>query len=408
MRKYKAEAPVLRFPEFKVPWRTVTCGEVLNKISVPVSVEPEKLYSQIGIRSHGKGIFHKDPVTGADLGNKRVFWVKENTLTLNIVFAWEQAVAKTSEAEKGLIASHRFPMYEGVEEETVDYLLWLFLTRRGKYLLELASPGGAGRNKTLGQKEFEKLPIHYPEREERKKISSFIAAVNTKTMQLEKKLSLAKLYKKGIMQKIFSQKIRFRNNEGELFENWKSIKLNELLYEHKQRNFDGKYSKNDVLSVSKEQGVVNQIAHLGRSYAGETIDGYHIVNNGDIVYTKSPLKDNPYGIIKCNHGKAGVVSTLYAVYSGKEPNIGEYLDYYFQLDDNTNRYLRPLVHKGAKNDMKINNSRVLIDSITVPSEHERWKIISFLRHLDKRINALQQQLELTRAYKQGLLQQMFI
>lgn len=408
MSKHKAEIPALRFPEFKNSYRTVTCGEILKRITVPVSVESEKLYTQIGIRSHGKGIFHKEAVTGSELGNKRVFWVKENALTLNIVFAWEQAVAKTSEAEKGLIASHRFPMYEGIEDETVDYLLWLFLTRRGKYLLELASPGGAGRNKTLGQKEFEKLSIHFPERDERKNVSDFIGSVNNKINQLNTKLALTKQYKKGIMQKLFSQRIRFKGDNGESLETWKTVKLSELLYEHKKRNTENRFSKNDVLSVSKSQGIVNQIQHLGRSYAGESIENYHIVHEGDVVYTKSPLKDNPYGIIKCNHGRTGVVSTLYAVYSGKEAKIGEYLDYYFQLDDNTNRYLRSLVHKGAKNDMKINNSRVLIDSITIPSEYERKKIIDFLRKIDKKIKAVEQQLEFTQTYKQGLLQQMFI
>ena len=54
-------------------WRTVTIGEILDKESIPVSVKKEALYREIGIRSHGKGLFHKEPVQGIELGNKRVF-----------------------------------------------------------------------------------------------------------------------------------------------------------------------------------------------------------------------------------------------------------------------------------------------------------------------------------------------
>jgi type I restriction enzyme S subunit len=68
-----------------------------------------------------------------------------------------------------------------------------------------------------------------------------------------------------------------------------------------------KYGKDEVLSVSGELGIVNQIEHLGRSYAGVSVHNYHVVEVGDIVYTKSQLKANPFGIIKLNKGKAGIV-----------------------------------------------------------------------------------------------------
>ena len=146
--------PALRFPDFEDDWQLKKIGTLTERVSNPVDVQDKELYSQIGIRSHGKGIFYKEAVSGKSLGNKRVFWVKENTFIVNIVFDWEQAVAKTTEKEIGMIASHRFPMYSPVDTQSnLDYLLHFFLTRKGKSLLELASPGGAGRNKTLGQKE---------------------------------------------------------------------------------------------------------------------------------------------------------------------------------------------------------------------------------------------------------------
>lgn len=194
----------------------------------------------------------------------------------------------------------------------------------------------------------------------------------------------------------------------EFTDHWNNTKLSELLKEAKKRNTDLKYTKDDVLSVSGEMGIVNQIEHLGRSYAGASVHNYHVVEVGDIVYTKSPLKANPYGIIKQNKKKAGIVSTLYAVYNVKEENAhGEFIEHYFSLDENTNRYLRPLVKKGAKNDMKISNAYVLHDKIFVPSVTEQKKITLFLNTLDKKIEQLKEKKKLLEEYKKGIMQKIF-
>lgn len=194
----------------------------------------------------------------------------------------------------------------------------------------------------------------------------------------------------------------------EFTDHWNNTKLSELLKEAKKRNTDLKYTKDEVLSVSGEMGIVNQIEHLGRSYAGSSVHNYHVVEVGDIVYTKSPLKANPYGIIKQNKKKAGIVSTLYAVYNVKEENAhGEFIEHYFSLDENTNRYLRPLVKKGAKNDMKISNAYVLHDKIFVPTVAEQKKITLFLNTLDKKIEQLKQKKILLEQYKKGVMRQIF-
>lgn len=189
---------------------------------------------------------------------------------------------------------------------------------------------------------------------------------------------------------------------------WEHKRLNELLSEAKKRNEDLKYGKDEVLSVSGELGIVNQIEHLGRSYAGVSVHNYHVVEVGDIVYTKSPLKANPFGIIKLNKGKAGIVSTLYAVYKvNQQTAYGPFIDYYFSLDANTNRYLRPLVKKGAKNDMKINNAYVLHDRIFSPTIPEQKRISFFFTVLDKKIAELKEKKNLLEQYKKGVMQKLF-
>lgn len=188
---------------------------------------------------------------------------------------------------------------------------------------------------------------------------------------------------------------------------WKKRTLSYLLSEPKRRNRDLKFGPNEVLSVSGEFGCVNQIELLGRSYAGVSVENYHVVEAGDVVYTKSPLKRNPYGIIKANKGKAGIVSTLYAVYRPTTKGHAVYLDYYFSRDYHLNSYLQPIVRKGAKNDMKVNNSDVLTGEVWVPEVEEQKKIAEFLTTLDELIGAESQKLDALKAHKKGLMQQLF-
>lgn len=184
------------------------------------------------------------------------------------------------------------------------------------------------------------------------------------------------------------------------------VALNTVLSENKERNEELRFDKEDVLSVSGEQGIVNQIALLGRSYAGESVAPYHVVETGDVVYTKSPLKENPYGIIKQNRGTPGIVSTLYAVYHCNSPITGQYLENYFCIDTYLNNYLKPLVKRGAKNDMKVNNEEVLTGRVPLPSLQEQERINDIIAQFDRIIELKQQLLEEKRRQKQWLMQKL--
>ena len=200
---------------------------------------------------------------------------------------------------------------------------------------------------------------------------------------------------------------RLRFPEFRNFEHWKLKKLSCLLVEQKERNKGLDFGPQDVLSVSGEHGCVNQIELLGRSYAGASVANYHVVEAGDIVYTKSPLKRNPFGIIKENKGKPGIVSTLYAVYRATSQGYPAFLDHYFSGDYNLNSYLQPIVRKGAKNDMKVNNAAVIGGEIFAPGMEEQKKVADFLTSLDEVIAAQGRKVEALKAHKRGLMQQLF-
>ena len=174
-----------------------------------------------------------------------------------------------------------------------------------------------------------------------------------------------------------------------------------------EKNKKGDYKKTDVLSVSGEVGIVNQIEFQGRSFAGVSVENYGIVNEGDVVYTKSPLKANPYGIIKTNKGKAGIVSTLYAVYKPKENTDSNFVQIYFELDSRMNSYMHPLVNKGAKNDMKVSDENALKGNVTFPKINEQKAISNFITELDNLITLHQRKCDETKQLKKFMLQKMF-
>lgn len=381
-------------------WDVHMLGECLSRVERPVEVKPDELYTQIGIRSHGKGLFYKEPVTGAALGNKAVFWIEPDCFIVNIVFAWEQAIGKTTQSEVGMIGSHRFPMYRPVNDRVdVDYLISYFLTKRGTDILEAASPGGAGRNKTLGQDRFLKSKIVLPPIEEQQKIAAILTTQDRVIELKEERLAEKQRQKKYLMQQLLTGKKRLPGFSGA----WKNIKLCEVLSERKEKNIEQNLR---ICSVAVQKGVIDQIEHLGRSYAASDTSNYSVAHYGDIIYTKSPTGDFLYGIVKQNLLQETVaVSPLYGVFTPMTFGLGYFLHTYFQSAICAQNYLLPIVQKGAKNTINITNDTFISSKLYLPLDVEEQKAIAdtFIA-ADREIDLLRQDIEQEKQKKKALMQ----
>jgi type I restriction enzyme S subunit len=138
----------------------------------PVNVELDAEYDEIGVRSFGRGIFHKEPVSGADLGKKRVFFVEPGDLVVSNVFAWEGAIGVASDHDAGRIGSHRFMTFVPKDGRIdTSWAAWFFLSEPGLELVRAASPGSAGRNRTLAIDRFEAVEIPLPPIEEQHSVA---------------------------------------------------------------------------------------------------------------------------------------------------------------------------------------------------------------------------------------------
>ena len=243
---------------------------------------------------------------------------------------------------------------------------------------------------SISRKAINTTSVHCPiDKKEQISLASFFSNLDILITVSVSKLECLKQIKVASLQAMFPQggesipKLRFNGFEGE----WKKVCLNECLSVCKDKNTDNTYTKEDVLSVS---------------------DDYGILKKGDIVYTKSPLKAKPYGIIKTNHCKTGIVSTLYAIYSPKEGTCADFIEVYFDLPERLNKYIHPLVNKGAKNDMKVSSENALKGRIMIPSYEEQTKIADYFASLDRLITIQSHRLEKLRKIKAACLDEMFI
>jgi type I restriction enzyme S subunit len=186
---------------------------------------------------------------------------------------------------------------------------------------------------------------------------------------------------------------------------WQLVRLADVLVETNQRS-DGKCQ---VYSVSVHKGLVNQIEHLGRSYAADDTSNYKLVMPYDVVYTKSPTGEFPFGIVKQSQlDHNAIVSPLYGVFRPTNPYVGLLIDAYFEFPPRANRYLEPISKKGAKNTIQISNDTFLSKSIPLPADKdEQEKVARLVTNLGNLIAKESDLVQRLRAHKQGLMQSLF-
>lgn len=169
--------------------RRARVGDLIELQRRKIEVDPFETYEEIGVRSFGRGIFHKEPVTGAALGSKRMFRVCPGDLVFNNVFAWEGAVALAGSSEAGRCGSHRFLTYTARDSDVdLAFLQYFFVSEPGLAALGSASPGSAGRNRTLAIDRFENLEVPLPDPSEQRSIVARLEALLGQTSAIDRQL----------------------------------------------------------------------------------------------------------------------------------------------------------------------------------------------------------------------------
>lgn len=256
-----------------------------------------------------------------------------------------------------------------------------------------------GNQENLNAEIIKNFKIPWPDELEQQKIAA-ILSTQDKVIELKEKLLAQKQQqKKYLMQQLLTGKLRLPDINGE----WASVKLKELLIERNEKNVEQNHR---ICSVAVSKGVVDQIEHLGRSYAAADTSNYGVAHYGDIIYTKSPTGDFSLGIIKQNRMRENVaISPLYGIYKPISFSTGYLLNIYFESTINTKNYLTPIVQKGAKNTIAISNSAFLENKIFFPmDEATQSRIAKVFELTDHEIDLLQKSIEAEKQKKKALMQ----
>ena len=392
--------PTLRFKEFSGAWEDSSIGDLINEKSAKFNpekhgdkfkcIELEHLSQETGEllgyvnASNQKSIKNKFDKGDVLFGKLRPYLKKFLKAPFDGVCSTEIWVLK------GKKLSNEF-LYQFVQTEQ-------FLT------LTNISSGSKMPRADWGIVSSAVVPT--PTLPEQTKIANFLTAIDEKIAQLSQTAQLLTDYKKGVMQQIFSQQLRFKDDDGREFAEWDFIELEKVAFKVNAKNKD--CSITNVLTNSATQGIVNQADYFDRDIANQNnLGGYYVVEIDDFVYNPRISNHALVGSLKRNNLVKGVMSPLYTVFRFKNGSL-PFFEQYFETT-HWHDYMKSVANSGARHDrLNITNDDFLNLPVPFPSLPEQTKIANFLTAIDDKINNNQTQLDAMKQYKSGLLQQMFV
>lgn len=408
------EKPKLRFNKFKTTWKEYKLSE-LGEFKNGINKSADDFghgYPFLNLMD----VFGRNSITkpNLDLVNstekeRQIYSIKKGDTFFIRSSVKRDGVGETAVCESDIGDT----VYSGFlirfrSNELIDnaYKRFCFWTPQFRNSLIRLSTTSANTN--INQESLSKLKVILPSIEEQQKIAEFLSSVDNKISLLKEKHALLTEYKKGVMQKLFKQEIRFKDNCGNDFSDWQEQRFEQVFERITRKN---KEDNKNVLTISAQEGLINQEKYFNKSVSAKDVTGYYLLEKGDFAYNKSYSKGYPMGAIKrLNNYDKGVVSTLYICFKSHGEQHDEFWEQYFEAG-NLNREINKIAQEGARNHGLLNVSvtEFFHDvKVVAPCAEEQQKIADFLQALDKKLDAVNQQIELTQTFKKGLLQQMFV
>jgi type I restriction enzyme S subunit len=408
MEKQINKIPQVRFSDFKDDWEEFRLSELMTRVSENNKNE-EFGVEEILSLSSTKGIVDRKELLGDTydkVNHKNYIKTRLNDLVYgkSISAGFPFGLFKVNDCRDGLLSTlyFTFKVSKNVYPAYLDRY-FSYHNRANNFLKKYVLVGDryitADANYILSGK------ILTPQLAEQQKIAHFFTILDEKISQLQDKKKALELYKKGMMQQIFSQKLRFKDNNGQDFTDWEVKKLGEIFTRKLLKN-KASLIKN-VLTNSATRGIISQGDYFDNDIANQNnLEGYYIVDLDDFVYNPRISISAPVGPLKRNNLAKGVMSPLYTVLKPRSGNLSFY-EHYFNTSF-WHKYMRGIANYGARHDrMNITKEDFKKLPLPYPNIKEQTKIANFLSKIDKKINAVNEQIETAKIYKKGLLQKMF-
>ena len=379
--------PAVRFKGFTDPWEQRKLGDITDRYKELVPT-PRDGYTRMGVRSHAKGTFLTEVKPGQQIEEQELSKVRADNLVVNIVFAWEHAVAITSEEDAKALVSHRFPQFSFHDDMEPGFFRYATLDEDFRRHLWLASPSGAGRNKTLNIGTMLEYEFTLPSRREQAEIAKLFDRLDNLITLHQRKYDQLVVLKKALLDKMFPRdgavvpEIRFAG----FTDPWEQRKLGELAYEFKS----GEFISADRILESGPYPV----------YGGNGLRGYTTSYNHDDLYALIGRQGALCGNVNIADGKAYFTEHAVAV---KANSLNETLFLYYLFDTlNLGQYSGQSAQPG----LAVSNL-VEVEAM-VPTKAEQAQIAHTLSGLDNLITLHQRKLGLLKNLKAALLDKMFV
>lgn len=389
--------PNLRFPEFKGEWETKSINDLADVIGGGTPDTTVKSYWDGGIQwftpsEIGKNKFvdaSLRTITEDGLNNSSAKLLPPNTILLSS----RATIGECSLSLRECATNQGFQSLVS-KKCNVDFLYYLIQTKKK----DLIRKSCGSTFLEISANEVRKIQVSVPSDVEQQKIAGLLSLIDKRIATQNKIIEKLQSLIKGLPHKMAEIGLQ----KG----CWEKVLLSTVLVERKELNSE-LYT---VHSVSVSEGVINQIEYLGRSFAAKDTSNYHVARYGDIIYTKSPTGDFPYGIVKQSYIEQPVaISPLYGVYSPTSFETGVYLHYYFMSSVLAKNYLYPLIQKGAKNTINISNQRFLENRIALPlKQTDRHNIARALITIQMKLDIEKCAMDSLTKQRSYLLQQLFI
>ena len=405
-----SDVPKLRFREFDNKWKAESLESLFPKIRNGFVGTATPYYTQNGVPYlQGKNVKDGQLDTEGLVTITKEFHekkAKSRLKTGDIVLVQSGHVGECAVVPSDLDGSncHALIILSPCKEVDTRFFVFYFYSPSGKRQIYQIKTGNTIEHVLAS--EMKSLVAYVPRFQEQQKIASFLSAVDEKISALQHRLELLQTYKRGVMQKLFSQEIRFKREDGSSFPDWEEKPLRQLANRQTAKNSDNALTR--VLTNSAIQGVLDQRDYFDKDIANvNNLDGYYVVKEGDFVYNPRISVNAPVGPINKNKVGDGVMSPLYSVFRFKDDD-SELYEQYFKSTF-WHRYMHSVANYGARHDrMSIATADFMDMPLPVPHKDERTKITNFLSAIDSKIDAVNQQISLTEQFKKGLLQQMFV
>jgi len=386
-------APKLRFKDFEDGWEKTSFQSLfIFKNGINASKEQygsgTKFINVLDIINNPNGITY-DSIIGS-------VQVSQKDIDKNLVNYGDVVFQRSSETREEVGQSNVYLSKEpvvfggfvirGSAQVPYDPLFMNGLLKTDKIRDQITQLSGGSTRFNIGQDSLNKVSVFLPSKEEQTKIASFLSAVDEKISQLSQKLHLLGQYKQGMMQKLFSQQIRFKADDGSEFGEWKQS----LLGQHCQIT-TGKLDANAM----KEDGQY-------RFYT--CAKDYYFIDNFAFDTEALLISGNGahVGYIHYYKGKFNAYQRTYVLDNWKH-NI-QYVKYFME------KYLKARIYGEKKEG---NTPYIVLATLSempfqAPCLEEQTKIANFLSAIDQKIDVVSGQLEQAKLWKKGLLQQMFV